>query len=160
MEMLKDVRALIIDLGRNPGGDAPAVTHLSTYLFAEPTHLVNRWARGMSNPTERWTLESVPGKQLAGIPVYVLTSKRTFSAAESFTFSLRVTGRAIVVGEPTGGGGHFGTGRSLPHGFQMFLPVGRTYDPRTDKGWEAEGIQPDIEVPYGDALETAIAQIQ
>jgi C-terminal processing protease CtpA/Prc len=42
----------------------------------------------------------------------------------------------------------------------MFLPVGRTYDPRTDKGWEAEGIQPDIEVPYGDALETAIAQIQ
>jgi C-terminal processing protease CtpA/Prc len=50
--------------------------------------------------------------------------------------------------------------RSLPHGFQMFLPVGRTYDARTGKGWETEGIQPDIEVPYGDALETAIAQIR
>jgi hypothetical protein len=30
----------------------------------------------------------------------------------------------------------------------------------TTDQWEAEGIQPDIEVPYGDALETAIAQIR
>lgn len=158
MATLKDVRALIIDVGGNPGGNPQPVTHLSTYLFDKPTHLVNRFQRGMT-PTERWTLESVPGKRLSSVPVYVLTSKRTFSAGESFTFGLRVTGRATVVGELTGGGGHFGNPVMLPHGFQMFLPIGRAYDPRTGKGWEAEGIRPDIEVPYARALETAIKTI-
>ena len=38
----------------------------------------------------------------------------------------------------------------------MFLPRGRTYDPRTDNGWEATGIQPDVRVPYDRALETAL----
>ena len=37
----------------------------------------------------------------------------------------------------------------------MFLPRGRTYDPKTGKGWEAEGIPADVEVPYEDALVTA-----
>jgi C-terminal processing protease CtpA/Prc len=156
---LKDVRALIIDVGRNPGGNPIPVTHLSTYLFTKPTHLVTRMQRGMT-PTERWTLESVPGPRLAHVPVYVLTSKTTFSAGESFTFGLRVTGRATVVGELTGGGGHFGNPVRLPLGLQMFLPVGRAYDPRTGKGWEAEGIRPDVEVPYAQALDAALAHAQ
>jgi C-terminal processing protease CtpA/Prc len=156
MTALKDVRALIIDVGRNPGGNPGPVTHLSTYLFTKPTHLVTRMQRGMA-PVERWTLESVPGPRLAHVPVYVLTGKTTFSAAESFTFGLRVTGRATVVGELTGGGGHFGNPVMLPHGLQMFLPVGRAYDPRTGKGWEAEGIRPELEVPYAQALDAALA---
>jgi hypothetical protein len=157
MAALKDVRALIIDVGRNPGGNPGPVTHLSTYLFTKPTHLVTRMQRGVA-PVERWTLDSVPGPRLAHVPVYVLTSRTTFSAAESFTFGLRVTGRATVVGELTGGGGHFGNPVMLPHGFQMFLPIGRAYDPRTGKGWEAEGLRPDIEVPYAQALDAALAR--
>jgi C-terminal processing protease CtpA/Prc len=41
----------------------------------------------------------------------------------------------------------------------MFLPFGRTYDPRTGEGWEAEGIKPDVEAPYEKAKETALALI-
>ena len=156
MATLKDVRALIIDVGRNRGGGPGPVTHLSTYLFEKPTHLVTRMQRGM-DPVERWTLESVPGRRLTQVPVYVLTSRSTFSAAESFTFGLRVTGRATLVGERTGGGGHFGNPVTLPHGFQMFLPIGRAYDPRTGKGWEAEGLRPDIDVPYAQALDAALS---
>jgi hypothetical protein len=44
----------------------------------------------------------------------------------------------------------------LPGGFSMFLPRGRTYDPRTNEGWEATGLQPDVRVPYDRALETAL----
>jgi C-terminal processing protease CtpA/Prc len=153
---LKDVRALIIDVGKNRGGGPGPVTHLSTYLFEKPTHLVTRMQRGM-DPVERWTFETVPGRRLAHVPVYVLTSRSTFSAAESFTFGLRVTGRATVVGERSGGGGHFGNPVTLPHGFQIFVPVGRAYDPRTGKGWEAEGLQPDIDVSYAQALDTAVS---
>jgi DNA-binding MarR family transcriptional regulator len=157
MSTFADVRALIIDLGENRGGGPEMVRLLSTYLFDRPTHLVSSFRRGMSEPSERWTLPQVRGARLASVPVFVLTSGRTISAAESFVFGLKAHNRITIVGEPTAGGGHFGDVVPLPGGFSMFLPRGRTYDPRTNKGWEATGIQPDVRVAYERALETARA---
>ncbi len=37
-------------------------------------------------------------------PLYILTSKNTFSAAEAFTYSLKHLDKAVVVGEITKGG--------------------------------------------------------
>ncbi len=160
MAMFANVKALIIDVGRNGGGGPQIVRYLSAYLFDKPTHLVSSFERGMDAPMERWTSERVAGKRLPNIPVYILTSRRTFSAAESFTFGLKVNNRVTIVGERTGGGGHFGDFVSLPGGFYMFLPRGRTYDPKTDQGWEAEGIKPDVDVKYEDSQRTAIGLIQ
>jgi|SRR5262245_14873291 len=159
-DSVKGALTLIIDVGENLGGDQPIVQYVSSYLFAQRTHLLNAMARGDAGPQERWTLDHVAGQRVPHIPVYVLTSARTFSAAESFTFGLRVTGRATIVGERTRGGGHFVRLRSLPHGFQMLLPIGRAYDPQTGKGWEGDGIAPDIEVPYPQALAAAVNDIQ
>ena len=156
MATLGDVRAVIIDLGQNRGGGPEMVRLLSTYLFDRPTHLVSSFMRGMSEPSERWTLPKVRGPRLTSVPVFVLTSRLTISAAESFIFGLKAHDRITIVGEPTAGGGHFGGFVSLPGGFSMFLPRGRTYDPRTNKGWEATGIEPDVRVPYERALETAV----
>jgi hypothetical protein len=150
------VKALIIDLGRNGGGDGFMVAHLSTYLFDETTHLVSQQMRGEEQPMERWTFEEVPGPRLAKTPVYVLTSDTTFSAAESFAFGLKINGRATLVGGRTGGGGHFGRVEPIARGFSLWLPHGRTYDPRTGKGWEATGIEPDVAVPYDQALKKAL----
>lgn len=160
MATLANVRALIIDVGQNRGGGPEMVRLLSTYLFDRPVHLVSSFRRGMTAPSERWTLDRVRGSRLPTIPVYVLTSRRTISAPESFVFGLKAQRRVIIVGEPTGGGGHFGDVVSLPDGFSMFLPRGRTFDPRTNAGWEITGIQPDIAVPYDQALATAIAAIR
>jgi hypothetical protein len=33
-----------------------------------------------------------------------------------------------------------------------FVPVGRTYDPKTGKDWEGVGVLPDIETAPEDAL--------
>jgi len=156
MATFANVSALIVDVRQNLGGGPLVIKQLSTYLFDKPTHLVSTFARGMTAPQERWTLETVPGKRLTNVPVYILTSRRTFSAGESFTFGLKVTGRATLVGERTGGGGHFGRLIPLSEGYRMFLPVGRSYDPRTNKGWEAEGIAPDVEVNQDKALERAL----
>lgn len=159
MAIFANVDALIIDVGRNGGGGPSIVRYLSAYLFEKPTHLVSTFARGMDAPMERWTTERVTGKRLPNVPVYILTSRRTFSAAESFTFGLRVNHRVTIVGEQTGGGGHFGNFVQLAAGFYMFVPRGRTYDPKTNEGWEAEGIKPDVEVSYDQALKTAIGLI-
>jgi retinol-binding protein 3 len=154
------VKGLIIDVGRNRGGGPEMIRLVSTYLFDKPTHLVSSVSRGMGAPMERWTLDSVSGRRLSQTPVFILTSPNTISAAESFAFGLRAAGRAKLVGERTAGGGHFGRFVSLPGGYTMFLPFGRTYDPRTGQGWESEGIKPDVEVPYEKAKETALELIR
>lgn len=160
MAAFADVSALVIDLRRNIGGAPMLIRHISTYLFDKPTHLVSSFARGMAAPQERWTLDQVPGKRLTNIPVYVLTSRRTISAGESFTFGLKALGRVTIVGERTAGGGHFGRVIPLVGGYSMFLPVGRTYDPRTNEGWQAEGIAPDVEVAQEQALERALELVR
>lgn len=150
------VDALIIDLGKNGGGAGTIVTYLSAYLFDEPTHLLDRFQRGMEEPMQRWTDEKIAGRPRPDLPVFLLTSSRTGSAAESFAFGLQVTERVTLVGERTAGAGHFGDNmRPLAHGFEMFLPIGRAYDPATGKGFEVEGITPDVEVSYADALREA-----
>ena len=160
MAKFANVKALIIDLGANRGGGPEMVRYLSAYLFDKPTHLVSSFARGMDTPMERWTSERVAGKRLPDIPVYLLTSRATISAAESFVFGLKVNNRVTIVGERTAGGGHFGGFLPLPGGFYMFLPRGRTYDPKTNEGWEAEGIKPDVEVKHEDALRTVTELIK
>jgi DNA-binding MarR family transcriptional regulator len=154
------VSALVIDLRRNIGGAPMLIRHISTYLFDKPTHLVSSFARGMAAAQERWTLDKVPGKRLTNVPVYVLTSRRTISAGESFTFGLKSVGRITIVGERTAGGGHFGRVIPLVGGYRMFLPVGRTYDPRTNEGWQVDGIVPDVEVAQEQALERALQIIR
>jgi len=156
MALLADTKAIIIDLGYNRGGGPQVIQQLSAYLFDKPTHLVSSYMRGMDSPTERWTTASVPGKRLPKTPVYVLTSRSTISAPESFAFGLKNHNRITIVGERTAGGGHFGDFIPLTPGFSVFLPRGHTYDPHTMRGWEAEGLQPDVEVPYDKALDTAV----
>ena len=156
MKMFQGTKAIIIDVGQNRGGGPLVIEYLSGYLFDKPTHLVSSFMRGMDAPSERWTSKTVNGKRIPKTPVYVLTSKLTISAAESFAFGLRNHKRITLVGEPTAGGGHFGGFVNLTPGFSVFLPRGRTYNPATNEGWEAEGLKPDIAVPYDKALETAL----
>ena len=157
MEKVKGAAALILDLRQCAGGNREQVHHLSTYFFAKPTRLLSRQARTDPAPLENWTLDTVPGPRFVDAPVYTLTSQRTFSAAEGLALGLRVNGRALLVGEKTGGGGHYVQGfPQLPHGFQMLLPVGRNLDPRTGRSWEIEGLSPDLAVNAEQALQAAI----
>lgn len=151
-----DSAALILDLRNNCGGGPMQVKYVSTYFFAEKTHLVSTEMRG-EPISERWTLDEVPGPRFLDKPLYIVTNQKTFSAGESFTFGMKTTGRAIVVGEATGGGGHFGDTVRLSSEFSMFLPVGRTFDPRTSEGWEATGIAPDIAADPDAAVAAAVS---
>ncbi len=158
MNYLANANALIIDLRQNGGGAPSMIRLLTTYLFAEREHLINWYVRRDGETEQSHTLDFVPGPRLTDVPVYVLTSGRTFSAAEEFTFDLKILERATVVGENTGGGGHTVTSAVFEfEGFRigMRIPLGRAFDPRTGDGWEGKGVAPDIAVPVAEALETA-----
>ena len=65
-----------------------------------------------------------------------------------------------LVGETTAGAGHLADFRALPGGFALQLSTGRTYDPITGEGWEATGVEPDVEVESRLALERALEHLE
>jgi hypothetical protein len=155
MAFLQNVAALIVDMRDNGGGDPAMVAHVSTYLFADRTHLNDLWTRSTGETKEYWTLPELPGKRLAAQPVYVLTSSRTFSGGEEFTYNLKSLGRATIVGETTGGGAHPVRGERIDDRFTIAVPFARAINPITQTNWEGTGVAPDIAVPAADALEKA-----
>lgn len=154
---------LIFDVRECRGGDADMVRFLSNYLFAEPTHLVStigpKNASGERSIQERWTVPNDLSKIFATKPVDVLISASTFSAGESFAFGLRMTDRARLFGETTGGGGHMNDIFPLPGGLGVSISVGRTYDPRTGEGWQATGVVPQVVTQPDHAMSELIGQI-
>ncbi|MFL5608499.1 MAG: S41 family peptidase [Gemmatimonadaceae bacterium] len=157
MTFLAGTRALIVDLRENGGGQPKMVALVSSYLFDKRTHLNDLWTRQTNSTEEFWTRDTVSGRRFGGEkPVYVLTSARTFSGAEEFTYNLKSLKRATIVGETTGGGAHPVRGRRIDEHFMIGVPFARAINPITHTNWEGVGVEPDTKVPAGKALETAL----
>ncbi|MCG7851636.1 MAG: S41 family peptidase [Methanosarcinaceae archaeon] len=150
--------ALIIDVRNNGGGEPSMVQLLISYLTGdEPIELmrfVQRSGEGVE-VKQTWTLPFVPGCRLPNIPVLVLTSRRTGSAAEAIAYELQQTGRARIVGQTSAGGALPVQEFDLGDGFWANIPTARTVHPLTGTNWQTVGVKPDVEVPETDALATA-----
>jgi hypothetical protein len=153
MNFVNGTDALIIDMRSNGGGSPHMVALVCSYFFgAEPVHLNDLYWREGNRTDEFWTRKEVAGKRYLNKDVYVLTSKRTFSGAEEFTYNLKNLKRATIIGETTGGGAHPGGGFRLSEHFGMFVPTGRAISPITKTNWEGTGVTPDVAVPADQAL--------
>jgi retinol-binding protein 3 len=152
---LGNVDALIIDLRENGGGDPRMVAYVSSYLFADSTHLNDLYNRKEDSTTQYWTEPYVPGKRLAEKPVYLLTSRQTFSGAEEFCYNLKNLKRATIIGETTGGGAHPVSGHRIDDHFTIGVPFARAVNPITKTNWEGTGVEPDVKMPAADALDAA-----
>ncbi len=155
MSFLANNDAVIIDLRKNGGGSPDAVILLCSYFFDEATHLNSIYSRDTDTTRQYWSHPVVPGKKLIGKDVYVLTSNRTFSAAEEFTYNLQSQKRATIVGETTGGGAHPTRGFRVSDHFGVGVPFARSINPVTKTNWEGTGVKPDVAVPADQALLTA-----
>jgi retinol-binding protein 3 len=156
MNLLGSVDALIIDLRENGGGDPKMVAFISSYLFDERTHLNDLYNRKENKTEEFWTTTDVPGKRLGGkAPIFVLTAKRTFSGAEEFSYNMKNLKRATIIGETTGGGAHPVSGHRIDDRFMIGVPFARAINPISKTNWEGTGVEPDVKVPAGEALEVA-----
>ena len=155
MSFLAHTDALIFDLRENQGGDPEMVEFMVSYLFQESTH-INDLANRHDNETRQyWTLPWLPGPRFSDKPVYVLTSQRTFSGGEEFTFDLKTQKRATIVGETTGGGAHPVQGFPAGDHFTIGVPYAHPINPVTKGDWEGTGVEPDVKVSAADALATA-----
>lgn len=175
----KDSKTLIIDARTHRGGGLGEMDVLFPHLYAKPTLLLGMDTRiaveqrrgspdedaaslrKVAGPEgvvrrEHWAHPAAQPTGLSKARVFLLTSNRTGSAGEHLALALKRTRRATLIGETTRGMGHYGGVVPLGHGYAAFIPVGRTFDPDTNQGWEGTGVKPDIEVPADTALDEAL----
>ena len=151
MALLANTDALIIDLRENGGGYGEMVNLLTSYFLpGDPVHLRDIYDRATGERVQEWTLPYVPGQRYTK-PLTILTSRKTFSAAEAFTYGLKNQKRARIVGERTRGGAHPTTIRMLNEHFAVFVPHARVTDAVTGTDWEGTGVTPDLEVSAAEA---------
>jgi hypothetical protein len=152
---LSGVDAVIFDLRDNGGGDPRMVAFLSSYLFDQQVHLDDLWDRRANTTTEYWTFRYVPGTRLGRKPVYILTSRHTFSGAEEFAYDMKLLKRATIVGETTAGAAHPVSAYRAGDHFTIYVPCARSTNPISKTDWEQTGVSPDISVSAASALDKA-----
>jgi peptidase S41-like protein len=157
MSHLNDAYAIIFDLRENRGGDPEMVMLLAAYLFDHPEYMYNP----RENTTQQsWTRSPVAENKLADKPAYILTSGLTSSAAEHFSYDLKMLKRATLVGETTSGAAHSGVFHRIDEHFGMGIPETKPINPFSKSDWAVVGVEPDVKVKAEDALETAIKLAQ
>ena len=175
----RDAKTLIIDARHHHGGGLAEMNVLFPELFAKETVLVDmdtrsavdrdrgspfdrdQFVRTVTGPEgvvrrEHFVVPARDQGGLAKAKVYLLVSKETGSAGEHLALSLKRTHRAELIGESTYGAGHYGGFQPIGKSFVAFIPVGRTFDPDTNDGWEGVGVKPDVAVAADQALDEAL----
>lgn len=153
MQLVQHTEALILDLRPTIGGSPHAVTFFASFLFPDGETRLSDIIEGSGGPARQfWTAAHLPGPRYLERDVYVLTGPATFSGGESLAYDLQALGRAVIVGEPTGGGAHPSEVVSLAEHIELRLPTARTVNPITGSNWERVGVQPDLRVAAHDAL--------
>ena len=149
---LANSSAIIIDLRENTGGEPEMVSQLESYFFKEKT-LTNVIINISKKDT---TLHYADPAKTDGLtlsmPMYILTSKKTFSGGEDFSYSMQQAKRATVIGEVTGGGAHPTKPISVGQGFVVEIPFAYSINPFSNTDWEGTGVIPDVEVEASKAL--------
>jgi hypothetical protein len=157
MNYLSNCDALIIDLRNNGGGWDEMVTFLMSYFFDsdEAVTLSTTYSLYEDEYYQSHTLSFVPGKLLSEIPVFILTSRSTFSGAEAFAHFMKHFNKAILVGEKTLGGQNPVEIQTVGYGLIMLIPSWKQISSVSETGWEGGGVQPHIEIEASHALSTA-----
>ena len=154
---VSNCNAVVLDLRENVGGAGEMVNYISSLLFKDSTLLTIYYDREGNIINEDYTSpELSPIKFDSDIPVFILTSKKTSSAAEAFTYALKHLKRATIIGERTAGMAHASEETIVNEYFRLLLPIHRTINPTTHSDWEGKGVIPHIEIKENKALKKAL----
>lgn len=153
LAFLRGGDAIVIDLRTNGGGSPDAVRRLASYFVPAGAKLVTFHMRD-EKPTVSSADAEVAGGRITGVPVYVLTSDRSASAAEEFVSHVKGFGFGTLVGETTAGAAYRNDTVPIPGGFVLSVSVGRPELP-DGSDWEVKGIAPKLAVAQELALDRA-----
>jgi len=105
-EVLEGAKSIVLDLRYNGGGDAEAMADVASLFLDDGINLgkfADRSGASFELQTYSKRLWRVPQLTRIKLPLVVLTSESTSSAAEIMVAALQTKGRARVIGAPTCG---------------------------------------------------------
>ncbi|MFB0564612.1 MAG: S41 family peptidase [Candidatus Aminicenantaceae bacterium] len=158
MNFFANCDAMVIDLRKNGGGWDGMVNLLLSYFIDPEEEVVLKVTRSTIDESyyPSMTLPYLPGKKYDKIPLYILTSESTASAAEAFIFRMKQLNKHVVtVGSRTAGAENPISFQILDDDFILQIPSYQVVYSATDGGWEGKGIKPDIEAKSDEALDAA-----
>jgi len=158
LDFVANTDAVIFDVRQNGGGEPSMVQFLiSHFLDPHQSVAINTFvSRQNEHPVQLNSLTHLSSVARPNVPVFVLTSGRTGSAAEAFAYHLQAMERATIVGETTYGAGNPGDTFALDAGYLLFVSTGSAQNPITGTNWEGVGVAPDVEVQSDAALDAAL----
>ena len=155
MKLMSRTDAIIIDLSKNGGGSPNMVQYLCSFFFDQKIHLNSLYWRERNETREFWTLDEVGGIKMPDVPLFIITSSRTFSGAEEFSYNMQTQKRAILIGQTSGGGANPGGTMRINDNLNVFIPTGRAINPITKTNWEGVGVIPEVETTIEETLDKA-----
>jgi len=153
LQLVSGAAAVILDLRSAIGGYPEMAGYIVSAFTAPDADVYNvfhgRGAQESERPKEPYHAP------MQNVPLYVLVSGSTASAAESAAYTLQAAKRAIIVGERTSGAANPGGMLPVGGGFNVFISNSTPVNPITGTNWEGKGVQPDVVIPVDRALEQA-----
>lgn len=157
LNFLKNTNSIIIDFRENLGGYVFLSAKLCSYFSDKPnsyfitTESVFRYdssgiRKEIKYTNKLYTDNEINNKLIGTKKIFVLTSKRTFSAGELSTYKLKQLNQNItIVGEKTTGGGNGHYGGTMQKYYTAVIPCVKVFDENNSNyTLEATGIKPDL----------------
>lgn len=155
MNFVANTNSLIIDLRENGGGDGGMLLLFCSYFFNNKTNLYTTYFRHTNKTVQNSTLSKVSGQKYLHKRIYILTSKKTFSAGEGLAYFLQQYKLAEIIGERTGGAANPVDHFIIQDQYLLLVPAGEITSSVNHSNWEHIGVTPDQETKVEDALKTA-----
>lgn len=114
--------ALIIDIRNNEGGNPQFAFRIIERLISGRTHVYSHQFKSGPAPNDYSELEKIYANEKSDVvkwdkPVYLLTNRNVYSAANLFTAMMKAVPTVTQIGDWTGGGGGVPAGAELPNGW-------------------------------------------
>lgn len=155
---LSDVRAMIIDIRDNNGGNEDIAREVAAHMYDKTrVYRKSRFRDGASHGDfgswQSMDLSPSTGRKFTG-PVALITNRFDGSSAEDFTLMMRILPNVTQVGDTTLGLGSNPLEKKLPNGWTYRIPRSMQSTP-DGFVYQWKGLPPAIAVKWDDAAVAA-----
>ncbi|MCB1510450.1 MAG: S41 family peptidase [Hyphomicrobiaceae bacterium] len=143
IDLFQGAKAVIVDVSNNGGGGEDLGKRVAERFAVRRTIGLRKYAGDAKNEHPQTIyVEPSKAKRYLG-PAYVITSRETFSAAETLAMYMAVLPNVTHVGQPTAGALSDILIRRLPNGWRVGLS-NEVYLDATGRSWEGIGVPPKL----------------
>lgn len=162
MNFISNSSAIVLDLSDCGGGPSETMDFILSYFLPESTKIGELRFRKNNEVKEHYTLKDPGIKKLTDVPLYILVSSNTASAAEGLAACMQEYKRAVVIGAQTKGLGNPGELFVINDVLYMFITTAVSGTAITGKNFDGKGVTPDIHVPSSSSafnINKAMAEV-